>query len=44
MNREKTGKMVVTALDRQAQPCVRFDSKDIIEWDAKSCACGGPSD
>ena len=28
----RRGKMIITALDRQAQPCVRFDSKDIIEW------------
>ncbi len=34
------GKMIITALDRQAQPCVRFDSKDIIEWDAAPCSCG----
>jgi phenylacetate-CoA ligase len=32
--------MIITALDRFAQPCVRFDAKDIIEWDAASCACG----
>ncbi len=23
-----------------AQPCVRFDSKDVIEWDPTPCACG----
>ncbi len=34
------GKMIITALDRQAQPCVRFDSKDVIEWAAEPCACG----
>ena len=34
------GKMIITALDRMAQPCVRFDSKDIIEWDSEPCACG----
>ncbi|MBE9531109.1 MAG: phenylacetate--CoA ligase family protein, partial [Proteobacteria bacterium] len=32
--------MIITALDRQAQPCVRFDSKDIIEWASEPCACG----
>ncbi|MBT8373888.1 MAG: phenylacetate--CoA ligase family protein, partial [Deltaproteobacteria bacterium] len=32
--------MIITALDRMAQPCVRFDSKDIIEWAAKPCSCG----
>ncbi len=36
----RRGKMVVTALDRQAQPCVRFDSKDIIEWNPNKCECG----
>ncbi len=34
------GKMIITALDRQAQPCVRFDSKDVIEWADAPCACG----
>jgi len=36
----KRGKMIITALDRMAQPCVRFDSKDIIEWAPKPCSCG----
>lgn len=36
----RRGKMIITALDRQAQPCVRFDSKDVIEWDKKTCSCG----
>lgn len=36
----KRGKMIITALDRQAQPCVRFDSKDIIEWASELCPCG----
>lgn len=36
----KRGKMVITALDRFAQPCVRFDAKDIIEWDSEPCTCG----
>ncbi len=36
----KRGKMIITALDRRAQPCVRFDSKDIIEWDPDPCTCG----
>ena len=36
----KRGKMIVTAFDRRAQPCVRFDSKDIIEWDSEPCSCG----
>jgi phenylacetate-CoA ligase len=36
----RRGKMVITALDRSAQPCIRFDSKDIIEWDPEPCPCG----
>ena len=36
----KSGKMIITALDRQAQPCIRFDSKDVIEWDPEPCPCG----
>ncbi len=36
----RKGKMIVTALDRLAQPCIRFDSKDIIEWDPEPCPCG----
>jgi len=36
----KRGKMVITALDRIAMPCVRFDSKDIIEWSPEPCSCG----
>jgi len=36
----KRGKMVITALDRMAQPCIRFDSKDIIEWSPDECECG----
>jgi phenylacetate-CoA ligase len=36
----KKGKMIITALDRIAQPCIRFDSKDIIEWDPEACSCG----
>jgi len=36
----KKGKMIITALDRQAQPCIRFDSKDVIEWDPEPCPCG----
>jgi phenylacetate-CoA ligase len=34
------GKMVITALDRLAQPCIRFDSKDVVEWADTSCPCG----
>ncbi|MEJ2588375.1 MAG: phenylacetate--CoA ligase family protein [Deltaproteobacteria bacterium] len=36
----RRGKMIITAFDRLAQPCVRFDSKDIIEWAADPCPCG----
>ena len=36
----KRGKMIITAFDRIAQPCVRFDSKDLIEWADYPCACG----
>jgi phenylacetate-CoA ligase len=36
----RRGKMIITALDRLAQPCVRFDSKDVIEWAAEPCSCG----
>jgi phenylacetate-CoA ligase len=39
----RRGKMIITALDRHAQPCVRFDSKDVIEWAAEPCACGRTS-
>jgi phenylacetate-CoA ligase len=35
--------MIITALDRRAQPCVRFDSKDVIEWSAEPCSCGRTS-
>jgi len=36
----RQGKMVVTAFDRLAQPCIRFDSKDIIMWHDRPCSCG----
>jgi phenylacetate-CoA ligase len=36
----RKGKMVITALDRMAQPCIRFDAKDIIEWNSEQCECG----
>ncbi|HSO67400.1 MAG TPA: phenylacetate--CoA ligase family protein, partial [Desulfatirhabdiaceae bacterium] len=36
----RKGKMIITAFDRIAQPCVRFDSKDVIEWADYSCPCG----
>jgi phenylacetate-CoA ligase len=31
---------VITALDRIAQPCIRFDSKDVAEWAEAPCPCG----
>ncbi len=37
----RRGSMVITAFDRLAHPCVRFDSKDIIEWNSiDKCDCG----
>ncbi|MEK7354032.1 MAG: phenylacetate--CoA ligase family protein [Chloroflexota bacterium] len=36
----KSGKMVITNLNRMAQPCIRFDSKDLIEWSSEQCECG----
>jgi len=36
----KRGKMVVTTFNRLAQPCIRFDVKDLIEWNPEPCACG----
>lgn len=34
------GKMIITAFDRLAQPCIRFDSKDLVKWQDGQCACG----
>ena len=36
----RRGKMIITAFDRLAQPCIRFDAKDVIEWAADPCPCG----
>jgi len=36
----KRGKMVVTSFNRMAQPCIRFDVKDLIEWNTQQCDCG----
>ena len=37
----KRGSMVVTTFDRFAHPCIRFDSKDVIEWNPiEKCECG----
>jgi phenylacetate-CoA ligase len=37
---DKIGKMIITAFDRYAQPCIRFDSKDLIMWSSNPCSCG----
>ncbi len=37
----RSGSMVVTTFDRLAHPCIRFDSKDVIEWNPMDrCECG----
>jgi phenylacetate-CoA ligase len=36
----RNGKMVITAFDRMAKPCIRFDSKDVIRWADYTCDCG----
>jgi phenylacetate-CoA ligase len=37
----RKGKMVVTTFHRMAQPCIRFDSKDVVEWSPiDKCECG----
>ncbi len=36
----RSAKMVITALDRRAQPRVRFDSKDVVAWAEEPCPCG----
>lgn len=36
----RVGKMIITALDRTAKPCIRFDSKDVIRWADFRCDCG----
>lgn len=38
--RGRRGKLIITALDRMAQPCIRFDSKDVTEWADEPCPCG----
>ncbi|MDO9535000.1 MAG: phenylacetate--CoA ligase family protein [Bacillota bacterium] len=35
----KPGKIVITSFDRMAQPCIRFDSKDVSMW-GDLCECG----
>ncbi len=34
------GKMIATNLNRMAQPCIRFDVKDVIQWHPEQCECG----
>jgi len=34
------GRIVITSFDRQAQPCVRFDTKDVSAWADRTCSCG----
>lgn len=36
----RPGKLVITALDRMAQPCIRFDAKDIVQLSSEQCECG----
>ncbi|MHB9150338.1 MAG: phenylacetate--CoA ligase family protein [Thermoleophilia bacterium] len=36
----RRGRLVITALDRIGMPCVRFDSKDVVEWADGLCSCG----
>jgi phenylacetate-CoA ligase len=36
----RLGKLIITAFDRVAQPCVCFDSKDLIMWHEAQCPCG----
>ncbi|UCB44075.1 MAG: hypothetical protein JSV77_05430 [Dehalococcoidales bacterium] len=36
----RPGKVVITALDRMAQPCIRFDSKDLVQLSEEECKCG----
>jgi len=36
----KPGKMIITAFDRTAKPCIRFDSNDVIKWAGYQCDCG----
>jgi len=35
----KPGRIIITAFDRMAQPCIRFDSKDVSMW-GEDCECG----
>lgn len=37
---DREGKMIITAFDRIAKPCIRFDTKDVIRWADYECECG----
>ncbi len=34
------GRIVITSFDRLAQPCIRFDTKDVSMWSERTCGCG----
>ncbi|HEY31815.1 MAG TPA: phenylacetate--CoA ligase [Dehalococcoidia bacterium] len=36
----RPGRLIITALDRTAQPCIRFDSKDLAQLGVAECECG----
>ena len=36
----KKGRMIITNLTRMAQPCIRFDTKDVIQLKSDPCECG----
>jgi phenylacetate-CoA ligase len=36
----KEGKIIITALEQRAKPCIRFDSKDVVRWADRKCDCG----
>ena len=36
----QTGEMVITTLTKEAQPVIRFRTRDLVSLDADTCACG----
>jgi len=34
------GRVVITAFDRKARPCIRFNTSDIACWSEEKCSCG----
>lgn len=36
----KEGKIIITALEQRAKPCIRFDLKDVVRWADYQCDCG----